>query len=225
MRCASGARVIVSTYNEPLITSEWAVAVFKEAKAAGLVTGFVSNGNGTPEVLEYLRPWVDLYKVDLKSFDDRHYRQLGGRLQPILDTIRRLHAMGFWLEIVTLLIPGFNDSRRRAAAPDRVRRRRLARHPVACHGVSRRLQDDRAAQHDGRHAADAAAIGRAAGLRYVYAGNLPGQVGDSRRHALRLVPDDPRRPLRLPDSRLPRHARRPLPGMRDARARAVERAL
>ena len=79
-RCAQRARVIVSTYNEPLITSEWAVAVFKEAKAAGLVTGFVSNGNGTPQVLEYLRPWVDLYKVDLKSFDDRHYRQLGGRL-------------------------------------------------------------------------------------------------------------------------------------------------
>ena len=106
-----GARVVVSTYNEPLITSEWAVAVFKEARAAGLMTGYVSNGNGTPQVLEYLRPWVDLYKVDLKSFDDRHYRELGGRLEPILDTIRRLHAMGFWVEIVTLLIPGFNDSR------------------------------------------------------------------------------------------------------------------
>src|SRR3954452_670385 len=111
-----GARVMVSTYNEPLITSEWAVAVFKEAKAAGLVTGYVSNGNGTPEVLEYLRPWVDLYKVDLKSFDDRHYRELGGRLGPILDTIRRLRAMDVWLEIVTLLIPGFNDS------PDELRR-------------------------------------------------------------------------------------------------------
>ena len=148
-----GARVIVSTYNEPLITSEWAVAVFKEAKAAGLVTGFVSNGNGTPEVIEYLRPWVDLYKVDLKSFDDRHYRQLGGRLQPILDTIRRLHATGFWLEIVTLLIPGFNDSRRGTDAADRVHRQRVARHPVARDGVSRRLQDDRAGEHDGGDAA------------------------------------------------------------------------
>src|ERR671923_2305070 len=106
-----GAKLIVSTYNEPLITSEWAVAVFKEAKAAGLMTAYVSNGNGTPQVLEYLRPFVDLYKVDLKSFDDRHYRQLGGRLQPILDTIRRLHDAGVWVEIVTLLVPGFNDSR------------------------------------------------------------------------------------------------------------------
>jgi pyruvate formate lyase activating enzyme len=57
-----GARAVVSTYNEPLITSEWATAVFNEARAAGLMTGFVSNGNGTPRVLEYIRPWVDLYK-------------------------------------------------------------------------------------------------------------------------------------------------------------------
>ena len=104
------ARVIVSTYNEPLITSEWAVAVFREARKEGLITGFVSNGNGTPEVLDYLRPWVDLYKVDLKSFRDRQYRRLGGRLQPILETIGSLFRQGFWLEIVTLLIPGFNDS-------------------------------------------------------------------------------------------------------------------
>ena len=48
--------------------------------------------------------------MDLKSFDDKHYRQLGGRLQPILDTIRHLRQLDFWLEIVTLLIPGFNDS-------------------------------------------------------------------------------------------------------------------
>src|SRR5918992_231059 len=104
------AKIVVSTYNEPLITVEWGVAIFKEARARGLVTGFVSNGNGTPRVLEYLRPHIDLYKVDLKSFDDRRYRELGGRLQPILDTITWLQAAGVWVEIVTLLVPGFNDS-------------------------------------------------------------------------------------------------------------------
>src|SRR5690348_2462496 len=66
---AQGAKVMVSTYNEPLITSEWAVAVFKEARKAGLKTAYVSNGNSTPEALEYLRDWIDLYKIDLKSFD------------------------------------------------------------------------------------------------------------------------------------------------------------
>ena len=91
-------------------SNEWAVAVFKHARAAGLQTGFVSNGNGTPQVLEYIHPHIDFYKVDLKSFNDRRYHELGGRLQPILETIRALYRMGVWLEIVTLLIPGFNDS-------------------------------------------------------------------------------------------------------------------
>jgi pyruvate formate lyase activating enzyme len=172
-----GAKVMVSTYNEPLITSEWAVAVFKEAKAAGLTTGFVSNGNGTPQVLEYLRPWVDLYKVDLKSFDDRRYRELGGRLQPILDTIQRLHAMDFWVEIVTLLIPGFNSS------PDEIARLTsfiasvspdIPWHVTAFHA------DYKMSATPNTTAAmlvEAADIGRASGLRYVYAGNLPGAVG------------------------------------------------
>src|SRR5713101_756201 len=89
-----GAEIIASTYNEPLITSEWAVEVFKVAKAAGLTTAYISNGNATPEVLEYLRPWVDLYKVDLKGFNDKHYRKLGGVLATVLETIQSLHHMG-----------------------------------------------------------------------------------------------------------------------------------
>ena len=92
--------------------------IFREARRAGLVTGFVSNGNGTTRVLEYIRPHIDLYKVDLKSFDDRRYRELGGRLAPILDTIQWLHDAGVWVEIVTLLVPGFNDSDERAARAD-----------------------------------------------------------------------------------------------------------
>ncbi|HEY7516173.1 MAG TPA: radical SAM protein, partial [Vicinamibacteria bacterium] len=104
------ARIVTSTYNEPLITSEWAVAVFKEAREAGLVCSYVSNGNGTPEVIDFIRPWVSLYKVDLKSFRDRSYRSLGGTLDRVLWTIRALHEGGFWVEIVTLVVPGFNDS-------------------------------------------------------------------------------------------------------------------
>jgi pyruvate formate lyase activating enzyme len=173
-----GAKVLVSTYNEPLITSEWAVAVFKEAKASGLLTAFVSNGNGTPQVLEYLRPWVDLYKVDLKSFDDRHYHQLGGRIGPILDTIRRLHALGLWLEIVTLLIPGFNDS------DDELRRLadflvnispNIPWHVTAFHKDYRMEDPDNTRPEDLLRAAE---IGKKAGLNYIYAGNLPGMVGE-----------------------------------------------
>jgi pyruvate formate lyase activating enzyme len=173
-----GARVLVSTYNEPLITAEWAAAIFQEAKAAGLMTGFVSNGNGTPRVLAYLGPWLDLYKVDLKSFDERHYRQLGGRLQPILDSIRSLYRMGLWLEIVTLLIPGFNDSESElrglteflaGVSPD------IPWHVTAFH-ADYKMSDTRDTQP-----ADllrAVEIGRQSGLRYIYAGNLPGRVGN-----------------------------------------------
>ena len=89
-----GARIVTSTYNEPLITSEWAVEVFREGEAAGLVCSYVSNGNGTPEVLDYIRPYVSLYKVDLKSFRDKHYRELGGTLDRVLWTIRALHEQG-----------------------------------------------------------------------------------------------------------------------------------
>ncbi len=175
---ARGAEIVVSTYNEPLITSEWAVAVFQQARKTGLVTGYVSNGNATPQVLEYIRPWVDLYKVDLKSFDDRHYRELGGRLAPILESIRAIHGMGFWLEIVTLVIPGFNDSEAELTSiaefiagisPD------IPWHVTAFH------QDYKMTAPDNTAAAGltrAATIGTRAGLRYVYAGNLPGHVGD-----------------------------------------------
>lgn len=174
----SGARLIVSSYNEPLITSEWAVEIFSEAKPAGFVCGYVSNGNATPEVLDYIRPWVDLYKIDLKGFDDRSYRKLGGLLSNVLDTIRMVHQRGFWLEIVTLLIPGFNDSgdEIKAAAdfiasvsPD------IPWHVTAFHQDYKMTGPDNTSVETLIRAAE---TGYEAGLRYVYAGNLPGRVGN-----------------------------------------------
>jgi pyruvate formate lyase activating enzyme len=176
--CAQGAEIMVSTYNEPLITSEWGLAVFKEAKAAGLMTAYVSNGNATPEALEYLRPWLDLYKVDLKSFDDRQYRKLGARLDPILETVRSLHKMGFWLEIVTLLVPGFNDSQDEltkltgfisGVSPD------IPWHVTAFHKDYKMTDPENTTPNDLLKAVE---IGKRSGLRYVYAGNLPGRAGN-----------------------------------------------
>ncbi len=173
-----GARVVVSTYNEPLITAEWGVEIFRQARAAGLMTGFVSNGNATARALDYIRPHVDLYKVDLKSFDDRHYRQLGGRLEPILFTIRRLHEMGVWLEIVTLLIPGFNDGRDELA---RLTAFVASVSPLIPWHVTAFHKDYRMPDPENTTAdmlIAAADIARASGLKYVYAGNIPGAVGD-----------------------------------------------
>jgi len=173
-----GARIVTSTYNEPLITSEWAVDIFRYARRAGLKTSYVSNGNGTPEVLEYIKPWVDLYKVDLKSFQDRNYRKLGGVLKNVLDTIQRLHAMGFWLEIVTLVIPGFNDSDeelRDIAQFLSGISRDIPWHVTAFH------QDYKMTDPDDTPAATllrAAELGKSEGLNFVYAGNLPSFVGN-----------------------------------------------
>lgn len=173
---AQNAKIVTSTYNEPLITSEWAVAIFREAKQKGLITSYVSNGNGTPEVLDYLRPWVDLFKVDLKCFDEKRYRTLGGTLLPVIETIRHLHERSAWVEVVTLVIPGWNDS----DAELRATARFLASvsldipwHVTAFHPEYRMLGPGRTAAARLRHAA---AIGREEGLRYVYAGNLPGEV-------------------------------------------------
>ena len=173
-----GAQVVVSTYNEPLITAEWASEIFKEARAAGLMTAFVSNGNATDRVLDYLRPVIDFYKVDLKSFDDKHYRQLGGRIDPILYTIRRLHEMGVWVEIVTLLIHGFNDSRDEL---ERLTSFVASVSPCIPWHVTAFHKDYRMEDPENTTPGmlmEAAAIGRSAGLLYIYAGNIPGRVGN-----------------------------------------------
>jgi len=106
-----GAKVLVSTYNEPLITSEWAIAVFKGSqKPPDFSPPSFPTATAPRRCSNISALGSTCYKVDLKSFDDRHYHELGGRIGPILDSIRRIHQMGLWLEIVTLLIPGFNDS-------------------------------------------------------------------------------------------------------------------
>jgi pyruvate formate lyase activating enzyme len=174
----TGAQVIASSYNEPLITSEWAVGIFKLAKAAGIQCVFVSNGNATPEALEYLRPYLGGMKIDLKSMQDKNYRQLGGVLKNVLDTIKRVHQMGLWLEVVMLVVPGFNDSVEElldaarflaSVSPD------IPWHVTAFHS------DYKMADRPNTPAKTllrAAEIGREAGLRYVYAGNLPGRVDE-----------------------------------------------
>src|ERR1035437_7293370 len=171
------ARLGVSSYNEPLITAEWAVAVFRVARDAGLDCAFVSNGNATPEVLDFLRPWIVAYKIDLKGFDDKRYRTLGGTLAHVTESIRLVHERGLWLEVVTLVEPGFNDSEAEV--------RQIAQFLVS---ISRDIPWHVTAFHKEHKMTDApnttavqliraAEIGAAQGLRFVYAGNAPGQVG------------------------------------------------
>ncbi len=177
MALSHGARVVTSTYNEPVITSEWAVEILKIAHGHGMASAFVSNGYATKEALEYLRPWVELFKVDLKTIQEANYRALGGELKSVLDTISALVEMGFWVEIVTLTVPGFNDSPEEqrdiarfiaTVSPD------IPWHITAFH-ADYKMPDT--ASTPAKTLVRGCETGREEGLRYVYAGNLPGMPG------------------------------------------------
>jgi len=171
----AGAAIMVSTYNEPLITAEWAAEVFAAAKKRGLRTAFVSNGYATPEAAAFLRPVLDFWKVDLKSFDAGRLRETcGADLGKVLDGIRLIKGSGFWMEAVTLLVPGFNDSDAEVGAmaeflaglsPD-IPWHLTAFHPD--HLMTDRAPTPAAALYRARE------IALARGLRYVYCGNVAG---------------------------------------------------
>ncbi len=173
----SGAQIIASSYNEPLITTEWAVDIFKLAVKAGLKCVFISNGNATPQALELLQPYLSGYKVDLKSMQQKNYHELGGKLQNVLDTIQKAHDLGFWVEVVTLVIPGYNDSNEEvweaarfiSSVSNDIPWHVTAFHPMYKHDHVPPTPDETLQR--------AAEIGQEAGLRHVYAGNLPGRVG------------------------------------------------
>ena len=174
----TGARAVISSYNEPLITTEWALDIFAAAKEAGLLTAYVSNGHATPSALRALAPFLDAYKVDLKSMQDKHYRRFGGRLQPVLDTIQMAHDLGLWVEVVTLVVPDFNDSPDdlwEAARFIRGVSEDIPWHVTAFHPDYQMTDRTRTTADILRRAAD---IGREAGLHYIYAGNLPGRVDE-----------------------------------------------
>jgi len=171
-----GAKLVASSYNEPLITSEWAVEVFRQAKARGMRTLYVSNGYGTPEVLDYLRPWLDGMNIDLKCFTDAGYRRLGGVLEHVKETIAGAHRRGMWVEVVTRVVPGFNDSDAElrdiarfvaSVSPD------IPWHVTAFHPAYREGGGGRTPASTLQRAAG---IGRQEGLRFIYAGNLPGAL-------------------------------------------------
>ena len=176
---SGGAPLIVSTYNEPLVTCEWAHAVFTEAKKKGLRTGFVSNGYASREALDFMRPCLDLYKIDLKGFNEESYRRVtGGELKKALVALELVHSMGFWLEVVTLVVPGFNDS------PDELGAvasfiaglsKNIPWHVTAFYPAHKMSEAEPTPRETVLRARE---IGLKKGLNFVYAGNIRGS-GDA----------------------------------------------
>jgi pyruvate formate lyase activating enzyme len=169
---AEGCRVICAAYNEPAVSAEWVHEVFRRAKRRGLVTALITNGNATRELLELLRPVTDVYRVDLKGYSEEQYRALGGRLSTVLASIDLAKKLGYWIEVVTLVVPYFNDElpglRSLAMAIARVD------HDIPWHLNAfqpRYRMRDRPPMSTGL-LLSAAASAYAKGLRFVYVGNV-----------------------------------------------------
>jgi pyruvate formate lyase activating enzyme len=177
---AMGCASISYTYTEPTVYFEFAWDTAGLARERGLKNIFVTNGYMTPEALELLGPRLDAANVDLKSFRDDFYKdQCGARLQPVLDSLRKMKELGIWVEVTTLLIPGLNDDKEElrelagflfslgAETPWHISRF----HPQ--YRMTGTAPTPAAAIHQ------AVEIGKAAGLMYVYSGNLPGDAGEN----------------------------------------------
>lgn len=168
-----GCRVICGAYNEPLIASEWVHEVFIEAKTRGLITGIVTDGNTTSETLEYMRPVTDVYRVDLKALSPEQYRILGGKPAPVFAGIREARRLGYWIELVTLVAPGFNDDPGDLRA---IAREIAAIDPAIPWHLNAffpryKMRDRPRTPAMALFAAAGSAMAR--GMKYVYAGNLP----------------------------------------------------
>lgn len=161
------------TYTEPTIFFEYAFEAGKLAKEKGLYNIFVTNGYMTKEALEMIAPYLNAANVDLKFFNDDSYKKsCGARLKPVLDTISLMRKMDIWVEVTTLVIPGENDS------PDELRGIAAflasAGKEIPWH-ISRFHPDYKMTDKGATPLTtlqEAYQIGKNAGLRYVYIGNV-----------------------------------------------------
>ena len=177
---ARGCRSISFTYTEPTIFFEYAHDTARLAKAQGLANVFVTNGYMTAEALEAAREWLDAANVDLKSFrEETYHRVCGGHLQPVLDSIALMKKHGVWVEVTTLVVPGMNDGEEELAEIARF----LAGvgvdmpwHISRFHPDYQFTEAPATPANTLRRAYD---LGKEAGLRYIYLGNMTGESEDT----------------------------------------------
>jgi pyruvate formate lyase activating enzyme len=166
------------TYVEPTIFSEYALDTMKIARANGLKNIWVSNGFMSAESREIIIPYLDANNIDIKGFSDEFYaKNCGAKLQPVLDTATAMKKEGVWVEITTLVIPTLNDDEKTLAAIAEFIAKELGKetpwHVTQFSGtISWKLT------HIPNTSANtirtAYNIGKNAGLKYVYSGNIPG---------------------------------------------------
>ena len=173
----NGCDSISYTYTEPTVFFELAFETARLAKKEGLLNIFVTNGFMSKKALEMISPYLDAANVDLKAFNDQFYRDFcKARIEPVKETIKNMKDMGILVEITTLLIPGLNDDKKDLAAMADYIAKDLGKetpwhisrfHP--CYNMMDRPSTPVLSLEK------AYVAGKAAGLWYVYIGNVPGQ--------------------------------------------------
>lgn len=164
------------TYTEPTIFLEYALDSMKLAKEKGLKNVFVSNGYMTLETIKLLNGVLDAANIDLKSFsNDSYLKNCGARLKPILEALQFLRKSGVWVEVTTLIIPNFNDSEDEVREIAEFIVQKLGSevpwHISRFHPAYNMMGTPETSVEKIHKACE---IGQKAGLKYVYAGNIPG---------------------------------------------------
>lgn len=168
---AAGCSVVCAAYNEPMISAEWTRYVFERARQRGLLTVLVSDGHSTPEALRYMRPATDVLRVDLKAHDESTYKRLGGRLAPVLRSIELGRELGYWVEVVTLVVPELNQDASAIASIGRALRGIDPAIPWHLNAFLPRYRMRSAPPADAAFLLSVAGSAYVAGSRFVYVGN------------------------------------------------------
>ncbi|WP_456475565.1 AmmeMemoRadiSam system radical SAM enzyme [Candidatus Pyrohabitans sp.] len=178
--CAS----ISYTYTEPTIFAEYAMDCAKLAKERGIKNVFVTNGYITPEALREVAPYLDAANIDLKGFTEEFYRKVcGARLKPVLESIRLYKELGIWIEVTTLIIPGYNDDEEQLRGIARFIKsvgESIPWHVTRFHPEYKLMGVPSTPLETLRRARE---IGEEEGLMYVYIGNVLGEGEDTRCHS------------------------------------------
>ncbi len=177
----SHCKSISYTYTEPTVFYEYALNMAKIAKGKGLYNNFVTNGYIEDEPLKKIAPYLDAANIDLKGFNSNFYRrQCKAELKGVLDTIRSYKSLGIWIEITTLIIPGYNDDEMELKSIAEFIKNDLGVetpwHVSAFYPTYKLLDAKRTPAKTLKKARE---IGLETGLRYVYEGNIPGSEGEN----------------------------------------------
>jgi pyruvate formate lyase activating enzyme len=175
-----GCQSIAYTYTEPTIYFEYAYDTAALAHQEGIYNVFVTNGYMSAEAVKTIHPYLDGANVDLKSFQEDFYRKTcNGKLQPVLDTIRLMRNLDIWVEVTTLVVPGQNDDP--AELKDIAQFIADVDTDIPWH-ISRFHPDYKVSDGDAtpvQTLQKAKSLGRDAGLKYIYVGNVMGEDRDT----------------------------------------------